>query len=71
MACLDEFKLALRLRQSPTTDFNHMAGVVGNFAVIGTYANNGLDGWRDGYHKYQYSVWRCRCYGVHGLVTPV
>jgi hypothetical protein len=26
----------------PSTDFNHMAGVVGNFAVIGTYANNGL-----------------------------
>jgi hypothetical protein len=26
----------------PSTTFNHMAGVVGNFAVIGTYANNGL-----------------------------
>jgi hypothetical protein len=26
----------------PSTNFNHMAGVVGNFAVIGTYANNGL-----------------------------
>jgi hypothetical protein len=26
----------------PTTTFNHMAGVVGNFAVIGTYSNNGL-----------------------------
>ena len=26
----------------PSTDFNHMAGLVGNFAVIGTYANNGL-----------------------------
>jgi hypothetical protein len=26
----------------PSTDFNHMAGVVGNFAVIGTYSNNGL-----------------------------
>jgi hypothetical protein len=26
----------------PTTNFNHMAGVVGNFAVIGTYSNNGL-----------------------------
>jgi hypothetical protein len=27
---------------TPTTTFNHMAGVVGNFAVIGTYNNNGL-----------------------------
>jgi hypothetical protein len=27
---------------TPTTTFNHMAGVVGNFAVIGTYSNNGL-----------------------------
>jgi hypothetical protein len=26
----------------PATDFNHMAGLVGNFAVIGTYSNNGL-----------------------------
>ena len=26
----------------PSTTFNHMAGAVGNFAVIGTYANNGL-----------------------------
>jgi hypothetical protein len=26
----------------PSTNFNHMAGVVGNFAVIGTYSNNGL-----------------------------
>jgi hypothetical protein len=26
----------------PSTNFNHMAGVVGNFAVIGNYANNGL-----------------------------
>lgn len=26
----------------PSTTFNHMAGVVGEFAVIGTYANNGL-----------------------------
>jgi hypothetical protein len=26
----------------PSTTFNHMAGIVGNFAVIGTYANNGL-----------------------------
>ena len=26
----------------PSTNFNHMAGVVGNFPVIGTYANNGL-----------------------------
>jgi hypothetical protein len=26
----------------PATDFNHMAGVVGNFAVIGSYANKGL-----------------------------
>jgi hypothetical protein len=26
----------------PSTTFNHMAGVVGNFAVIGTYANDGL-----------------------------
>jgi hypothetical protein len=26
----------------PSTNFNHMAGAVGNFAVIGTYANNGL-----------------------------
>ena len=26
----------------PSTNFNHMAGVVGNFAVIGSYANNGL-----------------------------
>jgi hypothetical protein len=42
MACLDEFKLALRFATVPSTDFNHMAGLVGNFAVIGTYANNGL-----------------------------
>jgi hypothetical protein len=27
---------------SPRPTFNHMAGLVGNFAVIGTYANNGL-----------------------------
>lgn len=27
---------------TPTTTFNHVAGVAGNFAVIGTYANNGL-----------------------------
>ena len=27
---------------APSTNFNHMAGVVGNFAVIGSYANNGL-----------------------------
>jgi hypothetical protein len=27
---------------TPSTTFNHVAGVVGNFAVIGTYANNGL-----------------------------
>jgi hypothetical protein len=26
----------------PSTNFNHMAGVVGNFAVIGNNANNGL-----------------------------
>ena len=26
----------------PSTTFNHMAGAVGEFAVIGTYANNGL-----------------------------
>jgi hypothetical protein len=26
----------------PSTTFNHMAGIVGNFAVIGTYANDGL-----------------------------
>jgi hypothetical protein len=26
----------------PSTNFNHMAGVVGNFAVIGNYSNNGL-----------------------------
>ena len=26
----------------PSTTFNHMAGVVGEFAVIGTYVNNGL-----------------------------
>ena len=26
----------------PSTTFNHVAGVVGNFAVIGTYNNNGL-----------------------------
>ena len=26
----------------PSTNFNHMAGVVGNFAAIGTYSNNGL-----------------------------
>lgn len=26
----------------PSTNFNHMAGVVGNFAVIGSYSNNGL-----------------------------
>ena len=26
----------------PSTNFNHMAGAVGNFAVIGTYSNNGL-----------------------------
>ena len=27
---------------TPTTTFNHMAGTVGEFAVIGSYANNGL-----------------------------
>ena len=27
---------------APSTTFNHMAGAVGEFAVIGTYANNGL-----------------------------
>jgi hypothetical protein len=27
---------------TPTTTFNHVAGTVGNFAVIGTYNNNGL-----------------------------
>ena len=27
---------------APSTTFNHMAGTVGEFAVIGTYANNGL-----------------------------
>jgi hypothetical protein len=27
---------------TPTTTFNHVAGTVGNFAVIGTYSNNGL-----------------------------
>lgn len=27
---------------TPTTTFNNIAGVVGNFAVIGSYANNGL-----------------------------
>jgi hypothetical protein len=42
MACLDEFKLVSRLQQSLRPTFNHMAGVVGNFAVIGTYSNNGL-----------------------------
>ena len=26
----------------PTTTFNHICGVAGNFAVIGTYSNNGL-----------------------------
>jgi len=26
----------------PSTNFNHMAGVVGNFAVIGSYTNNAL-----------------------------
>jgi hypothetical protein len=26
----------------PSTNFNNIAGVVGNFAVIGTYSNNGL-----------------------------
>ena len=27
---------------TPTTTFNHVAGLAGNFAVIGTYSNNGL-----------------------------
>ena len=27
---------------TPTTTFNHICGVAGNFAVIGTYSNNGL-----------------------------
>lgn len=27
---------------TPTTTFNHICGVAGNFAVIGTYNNNGL-----------------------------
>lgn len=27
---------------TPTTTFNHMAGTVGEFAVIGAYANNGI-----------------------------
>jgi hypothetical protein len=55
----------------PSTYFNHMAGVVGDFAVIGHYTNNGFDGWCDGYHQHQHPVWRCRCDGVHGLVTLV
>jgi hypothetical protein len=42
MACLVEFKPVPRLQHVPSTTFNHMAGVVGNFAVIGTYANDGL-----------------------------
>jgi hypothetical protein len=29
---------------TPTTTFNQVAGVAGNFAVIGTYANNAFDG---------------------------
>jgi hypothetical protein len=28
--------------ETPTTTFNHVAGLAGNFAVIGTYSNNGL-----------------------------
>jgi hypothetical protein len=36
MACLDAFKLVHPFATaSLTTDFNHMAGLVGNFAVIG------------------------------------
>jgi hypothetical protein len=27
---------------TPSTTFNHVAGLAGNFAVIGTYSNNGL-----------------------------
>jgi hypothetical protein len=42
MACSVAPKLASRLQQSLRPTFNHMAGVVGNFAVIGTYSNNGL-----------------------------
>jgi hypothetical protein len=34
-------KLALRLQQSPRP-ISTYGGLVGNFAVIGTYANNGL-----------------------------
>jgi hypothetical protein len=34
----------------PTTTFNHIAGVAGDFAVIGSYTNNGSDGWCDGHY---------------------
>jgi hypothetical protein len=42
MACLDAVQTGAPFATVPSTDFNHMAGVVGNFAVIGTYSNNGL-----------------------------
>jgi hypothetical protein len=42
MACLDAVQTGDPFATVPSTDFNHMAGVVGNFAVIGTYSNNGL-----------------------------
>jgi hypothetical protein len=42
MVYLVELNLAHLLQTTPTTTFNHVAGLAGNFAVIGTYSNNGL-----------------------------
>jgi hypothetical protein len=42
MACLVAVQTGAPFATLPSTTFNHMAGVVGNFAVIGTYANDGL-----------------------------
>jgi hypothetical protein len=50
----------------PSTDFNHMAGLVGNFAVIGTYANNGLMAGVMGIINTNTLSGDARCYGVHG-----
>jgi hypothetical protein len=42
MVYLVELNLVHLLQTTPSTTFNHVAGLAGNFAVIGTYSNNGL-----------------------------
>jgi hypothetical protein len=34
----------------PTTTHNYIAGVAGEFAVIGSYTNTALNGWCDGHY---------------------